>query len=431
MIEKAMTVLRGTTVSPPRYNKERKLRKWEIHWTDAHGRDRVRSYGTPEEARAVRSALVSTSKWAATTPLFETIGAEFVLSKQAGDGDLGRYCNHVLPWFEGTCVAEITDAQVQIFYAATFAKNLHSSTRARIFQVFRKCIELATRKGLLAGDRHWPKPRMASSETPCARSRRRHRARSIPPSIDDLDKLIASATGYLRLVMLIAIRCGLRIGEILALEWHDIDLELGIITVRASVRDKDRQGRKGSKAPKEQLNKSECDQNKRYRKSTKTVAGNRQLDIDQDMILELLNWRGSTWKTFDRVIFSGKIQLTQQTVYNHYRRMQAKLGMAETVHMVLGHKRTYRVVGGYTMHQLRHACAAIRIWKGEDPDQIARVLGHSNKTTTLDHYGYLIKQFNEGAHTWSMPRDVALVRPSYTGPSPVMAQFGDRSVRLI
>lgn len=60
------------------------------------------------------------------------------------------------------------------------------------------------------------------------------------PDIDFLDfeaadRLVAAAQGELRTMILVALRTGMRHGELLALRWQDVDLVAGRITVRQNV----------------------------------------------------------------------------------------------------------------------------------------------------------------------------------------------------
>lgn len=63
----------------------------------------------------------------------------------------------------------------------------------------------------------------------------------IPPSefdfldFDDADKLIAGAEGEWRTMILVAMRTGMRMGELIGLRWVDVDLSAGRINVRQSI----------------------------------------------------------------------------------------------------------------------------------------------------------------------------------------------------
>ena len=52
---------------------------------------------------------------------------------------------------------------------------------------------------------------------------------------DEADRLVRAADGEWRCMILVALRTGLRQGELLALRWEDVDLKKGLLRVRQSV----------------------------------------------------------------------------------------------------------------------------------------------------------------------------------------------------
>ena len=143
----------------------------------------------------------------------------------------------------------------------------------------------------------------------------------------------------------IAIYTGLRKGEILALQWKDIDFEKDIISVSKSVYHKfDRP----------------------YIKEPKTEAGKRYVPLLAPLKARLIEKRGNP----NHYIISdtGETPLTvsrYDTLFAHYKK---EVGIE------------------CTAHQLRHSFATIAIENGVDIKSVSELLGHKQISTTLDIY---------------------------------------------
>lgn len=143
----------------------------------------------------------------------------------------------------------------------------------------------------------------------------------------------------------IAIYSGLRKGEILALQWKDIDFKGEYISVTKSV------AHEGDKP---------------YLKEPKTEAGHRIVPLLIPLKEKLLSARG---KPNDFIISdTGKTPLTKrrfETLYSHYK---VEVGITATA------------------HQLRHSFATVAIENGVDMKSVSEILGHKQISTTLDIY---------------------------------------------
>ena len=172
------------------------------------------------------------------------------------------------------------------------------------------------------------------------------------------DEEIIKQTSDVWLFPYIAIMTGMRKGEILALQWKDIDFEENIISVTKSV----------------------ChDGDKPIIKSPKTAAGTRTVPLLAPLRERLLAVGGR--KSNDYVISDdGKTPLTNKrytTLMNHYQR---DTGVS------------------CTAHQLRHSFATIAFECGLQPKTVQEILGHRQLSTTMDLYTDFRKRaFDEAA----------------------------------
>lgn len=160
----------------------------------------------------------------------------------------------------------------------------------------------------------------------------------------------------------LAIFTGLRRGELLGLDWHDIDFEKHIVTVR---RNSQYTKRKGT-----------------YADVPKTRAGVRVLKLPEflfdllkrlrrDQMLEAFRC-GIKWSE-DCRLFLGKNgePLHPNCPYNWLKRFSEKIG-----------------IPFYGVHQFRHINASLLISSGADPRTVAYTLGHTQVSTTLNIYAH-------------------------------------------
>lgn len=148
-----------------------------------------------------------------------------------------------------------------------------------------------------------------------------------------------------------AFYAGLRLGEIQALRWPDVDLASGLIRVSHSW---DRVA--GIVAP-------------------KSRAGVRQVIITaglRDHLTEHAHSAGS-----GGFVFGGPTgqAFTESAVRNRAKRAWRRAGIATI----------------YSLHEARHTCASIFIAAGMNPKALSEMLGHSSIATTYDIYGHLMR----------------------------------------
>lgn len=155
--------------------------------------------------------------------------------------------------------------------------------------------------------------------------------------------------------ILISLHTGLRIGEICALTWDDVDLQNHIIRVRHTVaRVKNSDARFGS---------SSC----LILDTPKTAASTRDIPISSALlpILTIINNQASS----KFVVSNSETFLSPRTFEYRYHRLLEESGIASI-----------------NYHALRHTFATRCIEAGVDVKSLSEMLGHANVGVTLNTY---------------------------------------------
>jgi integrase len=155
-----------------------------------------------------------------------------------------------------------------------------------------------------------------------------------------------------RAIYATALYAGLRLGELQALQWDDVDLTANLIHVRRSW---DRQA--GFVAP-------------------KSRSGNRRVPITPTLRRELLNHRlqqGTGGRGFVFPNNRGSKPFNPGTLSLHTSKAWEEAGLA--------------AIG---LHECRHSYAAYMIAAGINSKALSAYMGHASITITLDRYGHLL-----------------------------------------
>lgn len=187
-----------------------------------------------EDGRAIRvqiAGLASTKP----APTFASFAEEYMRTRAAvanAPATLEKKATelrlHLLPAFADTPIDAIDGAAVSALQAALLAKRLGAKSVNNVCSVLRTILRYAVELDVI---RRVP------------RIQRMHVAEPATPTItaDAATLLVAGADPEWRLAIMLCVRGGLRIGEVLALRWDAVDLDRGCIVVSRS-RWKDHEG---------------------------------------------------------------------------------------------------------------------------------------------------------------------------------------------
>ncbi|MDY6987943.1 MAG: site-specific integrase [Thermodesulfobacteriota bacterium] len=163
---------------------------------------------------------------------------------------------------------------------------------------------------------------------------------------------------------LMAARTGMRLGELLAVQWGDIDFNSRFVWVRRSYRRGKLASTKTGKERKVDMSDQLAAELKRLLKQRKKEALQQGLGQVRDAI-------------FHR---DGGTLIEQNYIRRVFKRILAKAELREI-----------------RLHDLRHTFASLLLSQGESPVYVKEQLGHSSIQITVDVYGHLIPGSNRGA----------------------------------
>lgn len=171
----------------------------------------------------------------------------------------------------------------------------------------------------------------------------------------------------------LVINTGLRMGELLALQWdRDIDLEAKQLTVHTGMSIiKDREKEKDDKSKPTYILVEQD--------TVKSDAGqDRTIDLNDAAITALEDLMAVTGQYTNVMTTSNGTIVKPRQLDQMFRRIQAAAGFEEE-HI-------------YGVHSLRHTFATLLIYNGIDIKIISKLMGHSDVSTTYNTYIHVIKE---------------------------------------
>jgi len=251
---------------------------------------------------------------------------------------------HLKPSLGKFRLDKLNALQLQILYRHKLDSGLSPRTVQIIHTTMYKALKQAVRWQLV--------PRNVAEAVNPPRA---PKAEINPLSLTQVKALLNSARGdRFEALYVLAVTTGMRSGELLGLQWRDVDLEAGVLQVRRTVFNGE------VSAP-------------------KTGRSNRSIKLG-NIALEVLRRhpRVSEW------VFSSSVG-TSMSVHNlHNRSWKPLLKRAEL-------PRSTR------FHDLRHTCATLLLSKGVHPKLVQELLGHSSIETTLDIYSHVLPGMGDAA----------------------------------
>ncbi|OTN88805.1 hypothetical protein A5819_001297 [Enterococcus sp. 7E2_DIV0204] len=252
---------------------------------------------------------------------------------------------YVLPIIGDIELHQLSDNKIQEVISIWMQRGLKSSTVHVLYQILKKTLKDA-----------YEQQKMMYN--PCQKIRLPKKQKVYAKAITkqeqkNLESRAKSVPLYKGLPVLLSLNTGLRIGEISALRWSDIDLEQRIIHVKNTFQ----RLILSNKNSKTQL----------MLDTSKTESSDRIIPISLNLYKYLKKWKKKSSSEF---VCSRKKEPSEPRMITYYfHQIRNSCGLMNT-----------------HFHQLRHTFATRCIESNGDIASVSKLLGHTSIKTTLDIY---------------------------------------------
>lgn len=314
----------------------------------------ARRFASGAAAAAAESVAVTTPP---TTPLFKDFVATWVAEKEIEWRQSYRVTiqvilqHHLLPYFGDKPVGEIERGAILAFRAglvtkpaakksATKGKARKSATLNRIVGILRQILaEASVRYGF-------------ANPADGIKRLKTQKEEVVPFSMDEVQKLLTEIRNDYRDYLIVRFFTGVRSAEVYGLKWKHVDFERGLLLIRETYFAGRTELTKTDGSQRDvQLSKTVVDALQRQR----ALLGGKAADVAERYVFSTRHGRPIDNKNFNDRVWKPLLRFCG-----------------------LPYRRPY---------QMRHTCATLWLAAGENPQWIAKQLGHTTTEMLFRTYG--------------------------------------------
>lgn len=247
---------------------------------------------------------------------------------------------HIRPLLGNLCLVNIDDKIISNFISTKIEEGLKISTVREITVILKQILNFCN----LNIKVKMPKAQKNKIDTLSKIDR------------EKLEKYINNNINEFTIGILFSLYCGLRIGEVCALRWADIDFDTNTLYIQRTV------------TRVCNVSNKDKDKTKLIINDAKTINSIREIPLNR-IFVRLLKKFKKAKKMEHFILSSSSMYIDPRNYYNHYKKILKLSGIRD-----------------YKYHALRHTFATNCIELGLDPKSLSEILGHSDIKITLSLY---------------------------------------------
>lgn len=267
---------------------------------------------------------------------------------------LGYVSNHIIPTLGSCRLAHLTSDIVQTFVGALAAKGLSARTVQAIYHLFRKGLRPAEEACMCCVS--WSKVYLPHVSPHCAYAFTRTEQKQ-------LELAAMPANSPIKMGVLLCLYTGIRLGELCALKWSDVNFDMRSLSVHRTLQRIACTPEDGS-----------ISKTKLMFLPPKSQSSYRTIPLPDFLFHALLSYRDH-YNPYGEYVLSSKL-VNPRTMQNQFRALLSHAGAPSV-----------------PFHTLRHTFATRALEVGFDIKSLSEILGHCTTAITLNLYTHSLDEF--------------------------------------